>query len=354
MNDLTVLMTGCGSEGARGAIRSLRGNGERPVRIIGIDTDPNIANRYIVDAFHVPPHRDAPEFMPFCLDLAAQKGAHIVYPIPTAEIEMFAAAREKFETQGQRVIVSTPEALRVANNKTLLYRHVAEMGLPCAPVHRVVGTWEEFRSAVTDLGYPGERVCFKPAKGTGAVGFRILDARIDPLDLLLHTFPNAVLTRLQEVEPVLRSGSRFPELIVMEHLPGKEYDIDVLALDGHVHALVPRRNEAMWYGMSLICTTEPQEELAEASRRIVESLGLSYVVSLSFKSDAEGRFRLIEINPRIPGSIIATVRAGVNMPYLAVKLALHETVEIPDIRWGTRMVRYWDETFPPPADDARV
>ena len=39
--------------------------------------------------------------------------------------------------------------------------------------------------------------------------------------------------------------------------------------------------------------------------------------------------------------------AGVNMPYLGVKMALGE--EIPQIqtkpKYGTKMIRYWDEVF---------
>jgi carbamoyl-phosphate synthase large subunit len=37
--------------------------------------------------------------------------------------------------------------------------------------------------------------------------------------------------------------------------------------------------------------------------------------------------------------------AGVNMPYLGLKLALNEPFSIPLVRWGTSMTRYWEEMF---------
>jgi hypothetical protein len=40
---------------------------------------------------------------------------------------------------------------------------------------------------------------------------------------------------------------------------------------------------------------------------------------------------------------VAPLGAGVNLPYLAIKLALGEEVEVPDIEWETEMVRFWEE-----------
>jgi carbamoyl-phosphate synthase large subunit len=153
---------------------------------------------------------------------------------------------------------------------------------------------------------------------------------------------------LDELARILESADPFPPLVVMEYLPGDEYDVDVLALKGKSLCVIPRRNQSMWYGMSLICTTEPHTEIMMMSEQIVASLGLSYVVSLSFKLDAEGHAKIIEINPRIPGSIISATMAGVNMPYLAVKLALGESIEIPPVQWGRQMIRYWEEMFVSP------
>jgi len=345
MGDITILLTGCGSEGAYGVIKSLRANAERSIRMIGIDTNSEIANRYAVDEYCIPPRRSDPNFIPFVAHLARRKGVDVIFPIPTLELEMFAAKRSLFEAQGQRVIVSSEESLRVANNKALLFRWMNEKGFPCTPHFRTVQCWEDFVSAVQVMGYPGRRACFKPPVSTGAQGFRVLDASTNRLELLLNAPPASTITNLEALRDVLASAYPFPELVVMEYLPGVEYDVDVLVNKGKVLSMVPRRNRRMWYGMSLFCTTEYQQEIMRQTEEIVVSLGLSYVVSLSFKMDGAGAPKLIEINPRIPGSIISATMAGVNMPYLAVKLALGETVDIPPILWGTEMVRHWEEFF---------
>jgi carbamoyl-phosphate synthase large subunit len=299
----------------------------------------------------VPPRRTSSEFIPYVLDLARREQVDVVYPVPTAELEMFALACPQFEAQEQRVVISGLKGLMIANNKARLFDHVSKIGSPCTPVYRVIHTWKEFVAAVQDLGYPQNRVCFKPSAGTASIGFRILDPKVDHLDLLLHSPPTSTISNLEEIGRILSSASPFPELIVMEYLPGDEFDVDVLALNGEALAVVPRRNHAMWYGMSLVCTVEPQPDIVVLTKEIVSSLGLSYVISPSFKMDDKGNAKLIEINPRIPGSIITATLAGVNMPYLAVKLALGEKLEIPPLQWGGRMIRYWEEMLISPSGE---
>jgi carbamoyl-phosphate synthase large subunit len=57
---------------------------------------------------------------------------------------------------------------------------------------------------------------------------------------------------------------------------------------------------------------------------------------------------VIEINPRVAGTIVMGVGAGANLPYLGVKYALGESLPPVDVEWGTRMVRYWQELFRTP------
>lgn len=345
MRNLTVLLTGCGSEGAYGVIKSLRANGERVLRLCGLDTDTQVANRYRLDQFYVPPRRGEPDYLPCVLELAQREQVEIIYPIPTAELEMFASSQSAFEQQGQRLIVCSEQALRMANNKGNLFLYLQDAGLPCVPQFRIVNTWDGLVDALTALGYPKGRVCFKPPTGTGSQGFRILDANVDRLSSLLKAMPNSTLTNLQDVSQILADAEPFPELVVMEYLPGPEYDVDVLAKEGEAICIIPRRNEKMWYGMSLVCVTEEHPEIIKQTQEIVASLKLSYVISLTFKCNASGEPKLLEINPRIPGSIINTLAAGVNMPYLAVKIAMDEPFDIPDIKWGIKMIRYWEELF---------
>ncbi len=342
---LTVLMTGAGAPGASGIIRSLRSVEERSVRIVGVDMDPQAYGFALVDTkYTVPPGTDN-EYVDRMLTIAQAEAADVVLPLTTAELQPLAEHADEFEAS---VMVSGPKALAVANDKGELYSFLAEEGFRSAPAYERVASKEAFRSAVTQFGYPDQPVCFKPPVASGMRGFRVLDNGRDRLSHLLEEKPDSAVTTLEEVLPVLESADTFPELTVMEYLPGSEYSVDVLALGDSVGAVIPRSRARTRAGISFEGVVERREDLIEEAASICRSLGLEYNINLQFKHDPDGVPKIIEINPRVSGTIVMCVGAGANLPYLGVKHAIGEEVQKPNVAWGTRMVRYWQELFRSP------
>ncbi|WP_096388804.1 ATP-grasp domain-containing protein [Halopenitus persicus] len=340
--DLTVLMTGAGAPGASGIIESLRLTDERSFRIVGVDTNPEAYGFALVDAGHTVPPGESDEYVSRMVDVAAAEDADVILPLTTAEIEPLAAAREAFDAT---IMVSDPDALGVANDKGKLYRFLADEGFESAPTYHRVDSEAEFVDAVESLGYPETPVCFKPPVASGMRGFRVLDDRTDRLTRLLEEKPDAAVTTLSEVRPILASAESFPELAVMEYLPGEEYSVDVLAMGETVGPVVPRSRARTRAGISFEGVVEKREDLIDEAAAICRGLGLEYNVNVQFRYDADGVPKVIEINPRVSGTIVMCVGAGANMPYLGVKHALGESIPPVDVEWGTRMVRYWRELF---------
>lgn len=342
---ITVLMTGAGAPGASGIIKSLRANDERDVEIVGVDMNPGAYGFALVDTDYTVPAGGDDDYVPRLLDIARREAVDVILPLTTAEIEPLAAARDAFDAT---VMVSDADALAVANDKGKLYGFLEDAGFDCTPSYRRVTTEAEFRAAVEALGYPDDPVCFKPPVASGMRGFRVLDAENDRLTHLLEEKPDNAVTTLEDVLPVLCSAETFPELAVMEYLPGDEYSVDLLAMGDDVGPVIPRERTRTRAGISFEGVVEEEQELIDAATAISEGLGLSYNVNIQFKYDAQGEPKVIEINPRISGTIIMCVGAGVNLPYLAVKHALGEAIPAVDVAWGTRMVRYWQELFRAP------
>jgi carbamoyl-phosphate synthase large subunit len=347
-DDIVVVLTGAGAPGASGIIKSLRSVDERDVTIVGVDMNPHAYGFALVDEAYVVPAGGDDDYVPRLLDIATDENADVVLPLTTAELEPLAAAQERFRAEGIEVTVSDPDALGAANDKGDLYEAVDEFGLPAAPTYRRVSSEADFLDAVRELGYPDDPVCFKRPVGSGMRGFRVLDPDRDRLDSLLNEKPTATTTTLDEIVPVLTSGEEFPELVVMEFLPGTEYSVDVLAMGDEVGPVVPRSRERTRAGISFEGTVERDEALIDAATEICRRLGLEYSVNLQFKYDGDGTPKLIEINPRVSGTIIMCVGAGVNFPYFAVKYALGEELPPVDVDWGTHMIRYWQEVFHSP------
>lgn len=344
LRDIRVIVTAAGAPGAPGIMKSLRLNGERKIEIVGTDMDPDAVGLLMAERGHVVPAGTDPQFVPTMLDLAEKEQVDVILPLATYELMSFSENIARFEEIGVKVPVSKPDALRTANDKGLLYEFVREHSLP-SPESIMVSSYDEFERAVQKLGYPEDPVCLKPRIGKGSRGFRILDADVDRYDLLMNYKPNHTISTLEEISPILREADPFPRLVVMEHLPGVEYSVDLLLRDGTPLAVLPRPREVTKLGISFMGRIEKNSELEDLASRIAKEIGLEYNINMQFKYSKERVPKIIEINPRVSGTIVMCTGAGVNLPYLGVKLALGEDIPPIQPRYETRMIRYWGEIF---------
>lgn len=345
MEKATVLITGIGGPGAPGTIKSLRLVKERRIKIVGVDMDKNAAGFSMVDKpYLVPPVQDK-NFIATLLRISKKEKVDVILPLSGAGIVELAQSKKKFEGQGIKIAISDYDVLKNANNKYFLLNHCRKNGIP-TPDFYLVKNYKEFQEAVFALGYPGKEVCFKPPVSKGARGFRILTEKPNRLASLIDSKPDNACVTLNEVQPILKTAKHFPELIVMEYLPGREYSVDALADEGKPMVVIPRSRDKIKLGISVAGTVVNDQEIIKHSRKIIETLKLNGNIGFQFKEDKNGTPKIIESNPRLQGTTMLCTAAGANLIYLAVKLALGEKIiKPPKIKWGTKMIRYWQELY---------
>ena len=235
--------------------------------------------------------------------------------------------------------------MEIANNKSRLYQFLEWRDI-AVPAYRVVDTAEQFKTALTELGFPASRVCFKPSVSNGSRGFRIVANDIDEHDILFNQKPNSTYISFQDALRIL-SSKAFPELLVTEYLPGDEYSVDCLANHGEPVLIVPRLRTKMNLGISVEGMFVRDKNVLSYCAEIIEALQLHGNIGIQVKKSAEGKYLIVEINPRVQGTTVAGLGAGVNLPVLAVKqeLGLSITDEELQVKWGTKFSRYWNEVF---------
>jgi len=105
---ITVLVTGAGAPGLPGTVYSLRKNpDQRPVRIIGVDTQNEVAGRFLVDKFYPVPPPEDPAYVPAMLEICRGESVDAVLPQTTREVAQLSRTRNFFEDEGIRVMVSS-------------------------------------------------------------------------------------------------------------------------------------------------------------------------------------------------------------------------------------------------------
>jgi carbamoyl-phosphate synthase large subunit len=281
-----VLVTGAGGPAAIAAMKSLR---EDPtVELLAADMDPWAAGLYLVprQARTLIPAGAAPDFTAVLLDRCRALDVQVVLPTVDAELRPLANARMRFADQGVDLLLAPAAALDVILDKLTLAGH-------CAGVVRVPRT--ERLHPGTDPASWSYPVVVKPRSGSGSRGFLIVSSAAE-----------------------LAALAGEPGLLVQELLPGEEYSIDVLAdALGHVIASVPRLRARVDSGVSVGGRTVHDAELESFGRAVAEATGITFVANVQCKRDEAGRPALLEVNPRMPGTLGLTVAAGVDMPRLA-------------------------------------
>jgi carbamoyl-phosphate synthase large subunit len=337
----TVVLTGVGLDGGPDIIRALRADPAISVRVVGVDANAEQPSRYLCDQFDVVPPRDDPSYIDAVARVAARAGARVIYPLPALDQEIFARARTDLAGEGFAVPVSSAEGVRICNDKWLLYERMRETLPAVAPATQPVYSVEELAEAAATFGYPEQRVCIRRKVSRGAIGLRVLDAGTARLSALLEENPGSFLVSLDEAIDILRQAPSFPTYLVQEYLPGDEWDVDVLCRDGEAVVIATRHNLEMMGAGAMRSALEPSEKLASLAAEIVGELELNAVVNLAFRSDERGNPKLLEINQRIPSSILCAMAGGLNLVSLAVRQALGERLEAAEPEWGGQFLRHF-------------
>jgi carbamoyl-phosphate synthase large subunit len=312
-----VLVTGAGGPAAIAAMKSLRA--EEGVELIAADMDPWAAGLYLVPERTLVPAGADPDFTDAVLATCVTLGVTVLLPTVDAELLPLARAREKFAAAGVGLLLAPTAALEVILDKLALARH-------CARVVRVPRT-EPFGASVDPRGwtYP---VIVKPRQGSGSRG----------------------VVRV-ETAAELAALDRSPSLIVQEFLPGEEFSVDVLAdASGHVIASVPRLRARVDSGVSVGGRTVHDPEVEALGRAVAQATGLTYVANVQCRRDRDGHPALLEVNPRMPGTLGLTIASGVDMPRLALAALLGRPVPVAMDFCERAVVRFLDERFLDPAD----
>jgi carbamoyl-phosphate synthase large subunit len=339
---INILMTGAGAPGAPGIIHCLLQD-PRINLFTGV-TDPEATGRFLNKNFILLPKATDTTFAKFILETCRKKNIRVVMPLVTKELLPLAEAQQEFREEGIRVMVSEEKTIRIANNKSSCYSFLKDHEIR-VPEFYVVKNIHEFVDAAEKLGYPQNNFCFKPSESNGSRGVRIVSGKIDEADLLFNQKPGHLFITYEHAQSILSSTS-FPELLVSEYLPGQEYSVDVLADDGKAILVLPRSRKKMIGGISVRGTFVEDKMIITYCEKIIRAMKLHGNIGIQVKLSTGGEPLLIEINPRVQGSIVAAMGAGINLPLLAVQMQMGE--QIPSefsIRWNASFSRYWTEVF---------
>jgi len=338
-NQLRCLCTSVGNDGFVAVHSALKAFYGETITIIGCDIRPDAYGLYLADKGYLVPERDSSGFLEKLMKILREEKCSIIYPLSTFDQEYFAAHRRFFEENGIRVVVSDLRSVSTANDKLKLYDLCRRVGIRVAayvPLHAP----SSLNIALQELDYPQLPVVFKLSRSTAARGLAII-RKGGSIFESIHRPNGPPYMSAEELSRTLAQMG-WSSGILCEYLPGDEYSVDVLSWKGETLVSVVRKRYATTGGLALHAEVVDDPDIRSLAEAVVRELNLSYTSNVQIRKNSQNVPCLMEVNPRIPGTIGLTVQAGVNMPAVALELALGR--EVPSrfsISYGLRIMRYW-------------
>lgn len=112
--DITILLSASGSPSMPGQLSCYRGNGERNIRIIGVDMSNEPSAKYMVDAFYNVPKATDPNYADILLDICKKEKVDIYFPNISAEVSAVVKKQVDFAAIGTILSVADPAAVKIA------------------------------------------------------------------------------------------------------------------------------------------------------------------------------------------------------------------------------------------------
>jgi carbamoyl-phosphate synthase large subunit len=303
--------------------RSLRHEPEFAGRILGLgyDTlDPGFYSEGLLDGGAILPFPSAGrEALRDRLQwVRAEMGIDVLIPTLDSELRAMLAIAADLQKAGTRTFLPSLESLERASKPQL--PRLADAGrIPIPPSEPILGA-DAIAKLGTRFGYP---LVVKGVYYGATIAHNEQDATA-----AFHRYA------AQWGLPV----------IVQKFIPGEEYNVAALG-DGHGNmagAVAMRKTMLTDKGKGWCGVAIDNHDLTALTENVIGELGWRGPLEVEIlRESGSGEYYVIEINPRFPAWIYLSAGAGLNLPYLTVRLALGLPLPspLPSYRAGTMFVR---------------
>lgn len=318
MRQYNILVTGVGAIIGYGIIHSLRAS-KYDVKIVGMDIYEDAVGQEWCDQFiQAIPAADEryPEFLISCID---KFNIDLVFFGTEQEIKRASDDRERLGEYYKRLVINRPEILKLSEDKWLtlefLKNHNIDCGIPGSISY-------DFEAAKEAYGLP---LLLKPRRSYASKGIKIVSKR----------------------EEFDQWHCEYGDQFMVQKLVGDddhEYTAAVFGLgDGScVYPPIVLRRKLSKEGSTLKAVVVKEPAIEAEIQRLTTALKPVGPTNFQFRLH-EGKYLLLEINPRISSSTSIRMAFGYNEAEMCIAYFVNgEYPQAPSIRMG-RATRYTAE-----------
>ena len=249
--------------------------------------------------------------------LAKSMPGTVLLPVMLEAVEWMSVHADALARRWLLPALPEPDAFRTAADKLLLGEFARKLGIPVpafAPLRNVA-------SKAAGIAFPA---LLKPRRGLGGEGIERIVSRV-------------------HLEQRIAQLGRAEDFLLQTFVDGSDAGCGLLAQDGRIVAIAAYQGLAQEREFAPASTVaffhSPEvERIAEA---LIRGLRWNGLMNLDFRRDREGRFHLLEANPRTWLNLLASTAHGLNFADLWCRSAVSQLEGLPPLTRG-RFCHSWD------------
>jgi carbamoyl-phosphate synthase large subunit len=302
-----ILITSIGGGLAAELIKNIKKQSKfKHLKIFGADMSDNNVAKFFVDKFFIVPDPLNKNYVKKLTNIIKKNNINLVLPGSDFEALALSKNRKKFEKQNCFLASIDHKSLLNFSDKQSTYEILKKNNLPCANFN-VIKNNKDLSKIIKS--YLKDEFVIKPSISIGGRGVTIFRKDLKKKMEFNSGKEIHIPLKLLNVRDLLKKYYNKYPLIISERLFSPTYDIDMLAYKGKPINVVARERLNPQVPNDGHCISNKKKVL-NIGNKIIEKFNLSWLYDCDCMTDKNGNIKIIEINPRMSGSLATSILAG--------------------------------------------
>ena len=273
-------------------------------KVIGADMQLSAPALSVADVKEQVPAVYAHDYIDRVLDICRRNDVAAIICLNDLELPILAANSERFAAEGILPIVSPTEIIDICFDKYRTARYVESLGLSTPATYINLAEAKEALAAGR-LAFP---LVLKPRWGSGSIGIEF----VNNLEELSEVYAMLLKKVKKSILATASTGEEY--ILIQQKIEGQEYGMDVMNdLAGRNRGVSVKKKLAMRAGETDKAQTVNNAEIRAIGMKLGENL--HHIGNLDvYVFEKDGKYYVLELNPRFGGGFPFSYEAGVNFP----------------------------------------
>ena len=300
----SILITSVGGGLACQLYDSIKKGRFKDLKVVGANNKKNIQAENIFDKFEILPNPTKKVFVKKLIKIIKKNKIKLIIPGSDEEALIMSENKKIIEKYSCKLACVDNKTLKIFNDKIKTYKTLKEKNLPIAKFFKI----NNLSQLKKKLNYFKNDFVIKPSLSRGGRDIILVSKNLKRIEEKNFGREIHVPRKIFFFKFISKKYYRFPS-VLMERLYYPVYDLDMLGFKGKSINVISRRR---------LNPNEPNEghliekknKILEIGKKIIKEFNLSWLYDCDLMLDKNGNYKIIEINPRMSGSVSVSIKAG--------------------------------------------